>query len=123
MFGLKEYIINNIQSILSKYNEIEKAVIFGSRARGDYKKTSDIDIAIFSDNITSTRLNLLRNDLDDLDIIYTIDVVDFYRISKEELKNNIRKQGIIIFDKSIESETQVQKQYLKNSILHKNLQL
>lgn len=97
MFGLKDSIVVDIKNILFKYNEIEKAVIFGSRARGDYKKTSDIDIAIFAENITSTRLNLLRNDFDELDSIYTIDVVDFYRLTNEELKNNIRNQGIIIF--------------------------
>lgn len=97
MFGLKESVIISIKNILSRYKEIEKAVIFGSRARGDYKKTSDIDIAIFADEMSSTRLNLLRNDFDELDIIYTIDVVDFYKISKKELKNNIITQGIIIF--------------------------
>lgn len=99
MFGLKDSIIIKIKNILSKYKEIEKALIFGSRARGDYKKTSDIDIAIFADNITSTRLNLLRNDFDELDIIYTIDVVDFYKASKEELKNNIINEGVVIFKK------------------------
>ena len=97
MFGLKDSIIIKMKNVLSKYDEIEKALIFGSRARGNYKKTSDIDIAIFSDNITSTRLNLLRNDFDELDIIYTVDVVDFYKISKEELKNNIINDGIVIF--------------------------
>lgn len=97
MFGLKDSIIIEIKNVLSRYDEIEKALIFGSRARGDYKKTSDIDIAIFSDNITSTRLNLLRNDFDELDIIYTVDVVDFHRISKKELKNNIVNDAIVIF--------------------------
>jgi predicted nucleotidyltransferase len=97
MFGLKDAIIIKIKNVLSKYDEIEKALIFGSRARGDYKKTSDIDVAIFSDNITSTRLNLLRNDFDELDIIYTVDVVNFHKISKEELKNNIINDGIVIF--------------------------
>ncbi|WP_035301955.1 hypothetical protein [Clostridium sp. DL-VIII] len=47
------------------------------------------------------RFNEKLNDFEDLDIIYTIDVVDFYKISKEELKNNIRRQGIVIFDKGI----------------------
>lgn len=97
MFGLKDSIIIKIKKVLTKYDEIEKALVFGSRARGDYKKTSDIDIAIFSDNITSTRLNLLRNDFDELDIIYTVDVVDFQKLSKEELKNNIINDGIVIF--------------------------
>lgn len=97
MFGLKDSIIIKIKDVLSKYDEIEKAFIFGSRARGDYKKTSDIDIAIFSHNMTSSKLNLLRNDFDDLDIIYTVDVVDFNKLSKEELKNNIINDGIVIY--------------------------
>ncbi|MBN7573925.1 nucleotidyltransferase domain-containing protein [Clostridium sp. 2-1] len=107
MFGLKEIIIVNINTVLSKYDEIEKALIFGSRSRGNYKKTSDIDIAVFSHNMTSSRLNLLRNDLEELDIIYTVDVVDFYKISKEELKNNIINDGIVIFDRnSIQQQVQ-----------------
>lgn len=100
MFGLKDSVIIKIKNILYKYEEIEKALIFGSRARGDYKTTSDIDIAIFSKNITSTRLNLLRNEFEELDIIYTIDVVEFYKTSKEELKNNIINDGIAIFDRN-----------------------
>lgn len=97
MFGLKDSIIIKIKNVLSKYDEIEKALIFWSRARGDYKKTSDIDVAILSNDITSTRLNLLRNDFDELDIIYTVDVVDFDKISKVELKNSIINDGIVIF--------------------------
>ncbi|MGG7153205.1 nucleotidyltransferase domain-containing protein [Clostridium neonatale] len=100
MFGLKEFIIVDIKNVLYKYDEIEKALIFGSRSRGNYRKTSDIDIAVFSHNMSSTRLNLLRNDLEELDIIYTFDVVDFYKISKEELKNNIISEGIVIFDRN-----------------------
>lgn len=97
MFGLKDVVVQKIIEILSKYGEIESASIFGSRARGNYKKTSDIDIAIFAKGITSTRLNLLRSDFEELDIIYTVDVVDFYSLSKEELKKNIVKDSITIY--------------------------
>ena len=99
MFGLKEYVIDEIKKVLSKYDEIEKVFIFGSRARGDYKKTSDIDLAIFSKCISSTNLNLLRDDLYMLDIIYKVDVVDFNRLSKDALKENILSEGIMIYSK------------------------
>ena len=49
-FGLKESILENISNILKKYKEVESAKIFGSRARGDYKNTSDIDIALFGND-------------------------------------------------------------------------
>lgn len=96
MFGLKDYVIEDIKKVLSKYECLEKAAIFGSRAREDYKKTSDIDIAIYAKDITSTTVNMIRNDFDELDIIYKIDVIDYYRISKQALKENIDKEGIVI---------------------------
>ena len=98
MFGLKEKTVKDIKQLLSKYEEvIDKAVVFGSRARGDYKRESDIDIAIFSNNITSSQLNMLRNDFDELDIIYKVDIVNFNKLTKAELKENILKDGIVIF--------------------------
>ena len=96
MFGLKDYVVEDIKKVLSKYECLEKAVIFGSRARGDYKKASDIDIAIYAKDLTSTTVNMIRNAFDELDIIYTVDVVDYYKISKEALKRNIDKEGILI---------------------------
>lgn len=99
MFGLKEYVIDEIKKVLSKYDDIEKVLVFGSRARGDYKKTSDIDLAIFSEDISSTNLNLLRDDLYMLDIIYKVDVVDFNSLSKDALKENIINEGIMIYNR------------------------
>jgi uncharacterized protein len=99
MFGLREGIIDEIVKVISKYGEIDKAVVFGSRARGDYKKTSDIDLAIFSSNISSTKLNLLRDDIDTLDIIYKVDVVHFESLNKEGIIKNIENEGVIIYSR------------------------
>ena len=52
-FGLDEKVIEDIIEILKKYEEVESAKIFGSRARGDYRKASDIDIALFGENLTN----------------------------------------------------------------------
>ncbi|MCK4260679.1 MAG: nucleotidyltransferase domain-containing protein [Halanaerobiales bacterium] len=96
-FGLKDNELKNIVKAIKGFKQIEKAVIFGSRARGDYKRTSDIDIAIYSKQITSTELNLLRDQLSELDVIYKIDVVDFYGLRKEGLIKNIEDEGEEIF--------------------------
>ena len=97
MFGLSQCIIDDIKNVISKNEEINKVLLFGSRARGNYRKASDIDIAVFAPNISSSRLNLLRDSLDELDIIYKIDVVNYYTISKEALKYNIINEGIEIY--------------------------
>ena len=60
-FGLREEIYNKIKKITQKYNY--KFIIFGSRARGDYKNNSDIDIAIYG-NITVEDEMKIRNDFD-----------------------------------------------------------
>lgn len=99
MFGLREGIIDEIVNVISKYEEIDKAVVFGSRARGDYKKTSDIDLAIFSSNISSTKLNLVRDNIDTLDIIYKVDVVHFESLNKEGIIKNIKSEGVIIYSR------------------------
>ena len=61
------------------------------------KIVSDIDIAIYSEDINSTIMNLIRNDLEDLNIIYKIDLVNFNAITKESLRNSIIRDGVEIY--------------------------
>ena len=65
-FGLDEKVIEDIVNILRKYEEVESARIFGSRARGDYRKASDIDIALFGKHLTSSINTKIFFDIDDL---------------------------------------------------------
>ncbi|BDR67473.1 hypothetical protein N072000002_15870 [Clostridium tetani] len=61
-FGLRESDLEYIVNIISGFDEIEKAYIFGSRAKGNYKPGSDIDIAIYGENINLdilSKLNLI----------------------------------------------------------------
>jgi len=95
-FRLSEEIIIMIKNVLKKY-PVDKAVVYGSRARDDYKKTSDIDIAVYSKNMKHDDLNRLRFDSDELDIIYKIDVIHIESVTKQSLPENIGKEGIEIF--------------------------
>ena len=97
IFGLKDNELDAIVQTIKSIEKVEKAVIFGSRARGDYKKASDIDIAIYAKDLTSTELNILRDKLEQLDIIYKIDVVDVYKLVKKKLIENIEGEGIEIY--------------------------
>lgn len=94
-FGIDNEKLKSIVDVIKKYS-LEKAVIFGSRARGDYKKTSDIDIAIYSKELSDKEINLLKNELDELDLIYKIDLLEYYRLSKNSLKEKIELEGIQI---------------------------
>ena len=67
--------------------------IFGSRARGDYKKNSDIDIAIYGE-VTDKEEFYIRNDFDIINIQYTVDLIFVNKIEKQQLLDSIKKEGI-----------------------------
>lgn len=91
-FGLTEEIYNSLKRIIENYQQYDFK-IFGSRARGDYKKTSDIDIAIF-ENVKKEDEYSIRNEIDQLNIIYKIDMVFVTDKTKKELLKSIKEEGV-----------------------------
>ncbi|MEA3333853.1 MAG: nucleotidyltransferase domain-containing protein [Pseudomonadota bacterium] len=101
-FGIYEKSYSLILKCFAEFHEIEKAVIFGSRAMGNHKKGSDIDIAISGKNISYNTTSRLRGKLnEDLPIPYFIDVVNYNTITLQELKNHIINNGKIIYEKRL----------------------
>ncbi len=99
-FGLEEKVIKSFQNVFSKYPEIDRACIFGSRARGDFKKTSDIDIVLYGNNLTHTLNTKIFYDLEDLYLIYKIDLINFNSLHDDDkLKENIVNEGVEIYAK------------------------
>lgn len=99
-FGLDEKVVKDIVSILEKYSEVESACIFGSRARGDYRKGSDIDIALFGENLTNTINTKIYFEIDDLYLPYKIDLINMNTLKDEEkFKENILREGVEIYAK------------------------
>ena len=93
-FGLKEEIVRAIICELQKHGNIKKAAIFGSRARGDYRYNSDIDIALYLEGKMPAELYL---DMDEAVGIYKINLIDMTDIGNNALKENIEQQGIEIY--------------------------
>lgn len=98
-FGLKAMDLELISKTFSQFTEIEKVVLFGSRAMGNYKPYSDIDIALFGASIDLTRQNKIENQLDDLLLPYKFDVCVFEKIENKELIDHIDRVGITIFSR------------------------
>ena len=91
-FGISDGAFEELKKNFEDYF-IEKKLIFGSRARGDYKYNSDIDIAIFGE-ISRREFIRLYGDLMESDCIYKIDLVHFEKVNNDELKRNILNEGI-----------------------------
>ncbi len=96
-FGLKEETVARISNILSKYAEVEEAIIYGSRAKGSFKPGSDIDISLKGQAVDLHVLNKISLDLDELPIPYTIDVSIYERIDNSELRDHIDRVGKLLY--------------------------
>lgn len=97
--GITSELLQKIRCIMSGYSKIDRVVIFGSRARGEYKKISDIDICIYGSEMSSMDINLVEDELKQLNTPLDFDIVHFERISKEALKCNIEREGVQIYVK------------------------
>jgi len=94
-FGIPEDVFSEILMVLRGQPKIECAKIFGSRAKGNYKRYSDIDIAIFANTDGDLSQNV-KDALEDLDTIYNFDVLHYDKISNVEIKAHINRVGIEI---------------------------
>lgn len=96
MYGLS----SNTIDILNKYFEenvcISQVIIFGSRAKGNYKNNSDIDFAIIGE-IDSFFLCKIKDELNNLPLIYKFDVLDFKSITDEKLLLQIKNTGKVFY--------------------------
>lgn len=90
--GLSDEIYKKIKEIIEN-NKQHKIVLFGSRARGDYKETSDIDLAILDETTREEQYDIM-NQIDLLDIIYKIDLVFVDKNTKKELIESIKRDGV-----------------------------
>ena len=97
--GLKDQQIENIKKVFSKYDHIDEVVIYGSRAIGNYKNASDIDLAQKGENINSTDEMKITFDLDDPMLPYKFDINIYNSISNKELGNHIDQFGKVIYYK------------------------
>lgn len=101
MFGLLDRDIEYILRALKQFDEIEEARVFGSRAMGNYKKGSDIDLVIVGENITSSVLYKLDDYLNEVyPLPYFFDIIQYESIMNENLINHINKEGKVIYTKN-----------------------
>jgi uncharacterized protein len=101
MFGLTNIDLQSIVDVIKIYPQIDEAIIFGSRALNTHKKGSDIDIALKGKEIgliASTISGILN---EESHLPYFCDVLDYYLIDNEALRNHIDRVGQQIYKKAV----------------------
>ena len=98
-FGLVQHNILKIQTIFLKYEKIDRVVIFGSRAIGNYRNGSYIDLTLVGNNITNEILSKIMVEIDDLNLPYLFDISIFDKLESKEFIDHIHRVGQIFYKK------------------------
>lgn len=98
--GLDVSKMDRIYRVFANFPQIERAVLFGSRAMGNHKPASDVDIALYGKDLTLDSVIRLQNALEETTIPYSFDFVLYHRIENAALKDHIDRVGIVIYDTS-----------------------
>lgn len=96
--GLKDGDLESIISVLKKYPRIEQAIIFGSRAKGDHKHGSDVDL-VLKGSVEDIAPEISYSLNEDSLLPYKFDVLDYNSISNQNLIDHINRVGIVFYEK------------------------
>ncbi|REA63520.1 nucleotidyltransferase domain-containing protein [Dyadobacter luteus] len=98
--GLSEKTIAAIQGVFTKYPQAEKAILYGSRAKGNYRNGSDIDLVLVGAELNLSQLFKIELELDDLLLPYKIDLALLHQISNPDLVEHIERKGVVFYQRS-----------------------
>jgi len=92
--GLSPETIKKIHHVFASYLEIDQVCLYGSRAKGNYRDGSDIDLSILGDALSVSKLLTIESELDDLLLPYKIDLCLFRQIENKNLIEHIQRVGV-----------------------------
>lgn len=99
--GLPEKTVARIAGVLSRFPEVERAVLFGSRAKGTYKPGSDIDLALSGRGLDWRTVGLIYDAMDDLFLPYRFSLIQHDGKTDPEVAAHIARVGIPLFQRDL----------------------
>lgn len=100
-FGLKNNTLDQIREVLKAFPSVEKCMIYGSRAMGNHRYNSDIDLTLVGSSLSLTELLKIENELDDLLLPYQIDLSIYHKLENPDLIKHIEEHGKALFEKTL----------------------
>ena len=102
--GLPASTVAQIHGVLSRHPEVERAILYGSRAKGNFKPGSDIDLTLSGSGLDERIRGRIDEELDDLLLPYQCDLSVFTSITHADLIDHIRRVGVVFYER-IPAET------------------
>lgn len=100
-YGLNDMTIASIREVMSRYTQVERAIIYGSRAKGNYKTGSDIDLTLVGGrDLDLSVLSCIMDDIDDLLLPYSFDISVMHTINDKDVLDHIQRAGKLFYEKS-----------------------
>jgi type I restriction enzyme S subunit len=99
-YGLSAKTRSSVEAVFLKHPKIEKVILYGSRAKGTHHEGSDIDLTLVGDDLELTDLYAVDEDLDELNLPYTIDLSLYGQIDSEGLIGHIERRGEVFYQKA-----------------------
>jgi uncharacterized protein len=107
-FGLKETTISRIHAVFARHPQVKKAILYGSRAKENFKNGSDIDLTLIgTEDVNLEILNRIMDEIDDLLLPYTFDLSIFHQISDPDVIDHIKRVGVVFYEKAQKSSEQI----------------
>jgi len=97
--GLKTQTIEKITGVLAQYTEVESAILYGSRAKGNYRTGSDIDLTLTGEKLTYRILTRLEDKIDDLLLPYLFDLSVLSQIENPDVVDHIHRVGLLFYQR------------------------
>ena len=98
--GLTKTTVEKICAVFARFPEIDKAVLYGSRAKGNFKTGSDIDLTLYGGPLTPDLCATIASALDDLLLPYTIDLSVFNELNNAKLREHIERVGMLFYERA-----------------------
>ena len=104
-YGLDDTTIARIHGVIARYGQVDKAILYGSRAKGNYRAGSDIDLTLVGGHdLNLTVLYQIMDDIDDLLLPYTFDISLLHSISDPDVLDHITMVGKLFYEKTQTSQ-------------------
>lgn len=98
-YGLPPYVMEQLKAVFDAWPQIERVTLYGSRAKGNYRKASDIDLCLEGESLGIAELLRLDAEVDDLLLPWKVDLTLRHQIDNPDLLAHIERAGIPIYER------------------------
>jgi predicted nucleotidyltransferase len=96
-FGLAQETLDKLNSVFEKFHKISQVLLYGSRAKGNFRHGSDIDLCLVGEGLSTTDLLKIENEIDELMLPYKVDLSILAQIEGVDLIEHIERVGKVFF--------------------------